>query len=302
MTKSRNTVTQWRIHIGAHKTATTHVQDILAALRPDLATQGLDIIPTDPLRAGLEQQFRRRRTLLAGTGVMSWMLQRYFAQFRLGQPVVVISEENLLGPAVDLLASTPYPRLEDRLRILASLRKSAPVQFYLSIRSFDRVLPGAYATAMRFNYFRPRPMDKLRAGLHQNPPSWSAVIARIRAAAPDVPLRVWRQEDYAHHDRAILSEFLGTPLDSLPDLPRPTSTMTPSAEAIAAAEKLSRDVSPEDWNAQVEALYRQMPADQTHARYMPFDADDIALLKQRYAQDLQEIEAQWPGMLMTPAN
>ena len=38
-------VSHWRIHIGAHKTATTHLQQTLAAIRPRLVEQGIDPIP-----------------------------------------------------------------------------------------------------------------------------------------------------------------------------------------------------------------------------------------------------------------
>ena len=44
-------VSHWRIHIGAHKTATTHLQQTLAAIRARLVEQGIDPIPLAALRA-----------------------------------------------------------------------------------------------------------------------------------------------------------------------------------------------------------------------------------------------------------
>ena len=55
-------VSNWRIHIGAHKTATTHLQQTLAAIRPRLVEQGIDPIPLAALRAsGLARMLIERR-------------------------------------------------------------------------------------------------------------------------------------------------------------------------------------------------------------------------------------------------
>ena len=43
-------VRHWRIHLGAHKTATTHLQETLTLVRPTLAARGLDYIPNQLVR------------------------------------------------------------------------------------------------------------------------------------------------------------------------------------------------------------------------------------------------------------
>ena len=47
---ARPPVRQWRIHLGAHKTATSHLQETLAAVRDDLVGQGVDFIPNPLVR------------------------------------------------------------------------------------------------------------------------------------------------------------------------------------------------------------------------------------------------------------
>src|ERR671915_2577538 len=57
-------VRRWRIHIGAHKTATTHLQETLTALRPALAAQGVDYIPNSLVRGRkLAPSLWRRRPI-----------------------------------------------------------------------------------------------------------------------------------------------------------------------------------------------------------------------------------------------
>jgi hypothetical protein len=54
--ETRSPVRSWRIHLGAHKTATTHLQETLTAVRPALAERGIDFIPNQRVRGrGLAQ-------------------------------------------------------------------------------------------------------------------------------------------------------------------------------------------------------------------------------------------------------
>ncbi len=55
-------ITTWRIHIGAHKTATTHVQEILTLMRPQLVARGIDFIDNHTVRrSGLAKALSERR-------------------------------------------------------------------------------------------------------------------------------------------------------------------------------------------------------------------------------------------------
>ena len=71
-------VSHWRIHIGAHKTATTHLQQTLAAIRPRLVEQGIDPIPLAALRASgfarmlIERRLATRMPLRAASRSASW--------------------------------------------------------------------------------------------------------------------------------------------------------------------------------------------------------------------------------------
>ncbi|MEO0830257.1 MAG: hypothetical protein AAFY03_07325, partial [Pseudomonadota bacterium] len=94
----------WRLHLGVHKTATTHMQDTLLAVRGVLADRGVDALPNQDIRNALFPVLTRRNPRLWLGGVpMRRALERAIAEVRIGPATVLISEENLLGHASTIL-------------------------------------------------------------------------------------------------------------------------------------------------------------------------------------------------------
>ena len=120
-------VTSWRIHIGAHKTATTHLQETLSAIRPVLVERGVDYIPNPELRQDRLRQGARAQAALepgaaparpdgaAGGGAE-------LDPLRAGPATLVLSEEKLLGGSQEIFAEPIYPGLQ---RIMRCSRPSA---------------------------------------------------------------------------------------------------------------------------------------------------------------------------------
>ncbi|MFW5642329.1 MAG: hypothetical protein ACOCY0_06150, partial [Roseicyclus sp.] len=162
---------EWRIHLGAHKTATTHLQDTLAARRAALLGQGVDYLPMREVRAlrlppgGGWADWRRRLRL-----PMRRRIEAAVAPIRMGPRRLVLSEENLIGYVRDALTFPPYPDLERRLRPFSVLTDGAQVTVFLSVRGWDTLLPSAYAQQLRV---RPVPggFGPLRAQALARPPS-----------------------------------------------------------------------------------------------------------------------------------
>ena len=294
-------ITSWRIHIGAHKTATTHAQETLAAIRPALLAQGVDFIPNPLVRkSGLALALGRRQAWQRLPPLRGTMVQRvmttHLDPLRAGPGTLVLSEEKLIGGSQQIFADPVYPKMHRIVVLLATLGRHADLTLFLSIRSFDTQLPSAYVQELRYMPPIGGGFENIKRRVLKRPPSWFELVRRIRAAAPGIPLRIWRHEDYRGHTAAILGALAG--LDELGPLPQvadPASTKSPGLEAIRAVEALPAMPEPER-REQAWAIFRADPGG--GARFRPFSEEERAILRAAYAADLERIAALDPGILL----
>lgn len=293
-------VRQWRIHMGAHKTATTHLQETLTTIRARLVSRGVDPIPMRQVRdAGLAQALNERRIatrlpILRGV-IAKRLLSEILDPLREGPETVVLSEEKLIGAPRKVFSDPFYPMVEHIVPTLATLGGRADVTLFLSIRGFAAQLASTYAQELRVLPPPEGGFDAIRARLVAKPPSWFELARRVRRAAPGTPLRIWRQEDYRDHKREILSELVGCDTGALPEIRDPLSTKSPSAEAIREAEALPRDLSSEERRRTVDQIFASAGPG---TRFQPFSQAEIAVFDESYAADMIRMDELDPDMRM----
>lgn len=287
-----------RIHIGAHKTATTHLQQTLLEHREVLKDRGVDYLPREIFRPLAHDYSRPRSWKARAWPLLKGRFHRQLTGLLSGPDRVLISDEDLLGYSYDLLRVPLYPDFK-AMHLVRYLADRYDTELFLGIRSFDGILPSAYAQTLKAVPQTPGTMDRICDNIQHAPPSWAELVDRIRAAVPNAGLHVWRQEDYRTHWRDCLDLYAGQPLGALAELPPPERTQSPSPEAVAEAERMDPAIPRRDRITRVKALYAEKPAGDLHGRYKPLDEATIALLKARYNKDLADIDERHPGTLLT---
>ena len=262
-------ITAWRIHLGAHKTATTHVQETLALMRPALVARGVDFIPIRlPAPRGIAVALGRSG---CGTGCRRcagrWCggcWRGTSTRCAPGPPTLVLSEEKLIGGSQHVFSEPIYPRCSASWRCSPPSARRAEVTLFLVDPQLRHpaplgLRPGAEVHAADRRRLR-RPSG---ARVLARPPSWFELVRRIRAAAPGMPLRVWRQEDYRGHAAAILAGLCGLDdVGPLPEVADPAWTRSPDLAAIRAAEALPAAMPEPERRARVRAIFaRRRPGD-----------------------------------------
>lgn len=295
-------VTELRVHLGAHKTATTHLQDSLVAHRALVARAGIDYIPREnfgPLQRRFSNPHHWRKRL------WSWPVEqlflRQFKALRDGSGTVLLSDEDLLGFSYDLFAPSIYPDLRG-LHVVRSLARNTKLTLFLGIRSFDQILPSAYAQSIKAIAPKPGWLDGIRAGIAQSPPSWAELVGRLKVMFPEATLRVWLQEDYRAHSQEVLTFFVGRNVGRFPDVPPPVRTTSPSHEAILEAARLDPSLPMAVRRVRVhEIFYEKLPAGAGRAPFRPFNEGEIARLKDLYEEDKRALERLDPETIFRPA-
>lgn len=297
-------VREWRIHLGAHKTATTHLQRTLEAHRDRLVAQGVDFLHFRPFRDMAQPYIRPRSWRRRLWGLPGALMERRFVhgldRLRRGPDTVLLSDEDLLGYSEHQLDRPLYPGLRAMHLVRHLAEHGERTTLFLAVRSLDGLLPSAYAQALKARAYAPGSMARICAGIAAAPPSWVELIERLRAAVPGAELKVWDYAGYRAHWQQILTLYAGRDVGAFPEVPAVKGTASPAPRAIAEAEALDPDLPQGTRIAQVRALYARWPAGEEHGRLAPLDADAVAALRAHHAAELAEIGRRWPGMLIDP--
>ena len=288
-------VLEWKIHLGAHKTGTTHAQDLLALNRGALADQGLDFLPRDPFR-----DHRVNRRIINGYRRCAFFrskrpsLQDLVKPLRLGPERVLISEESIIGSPPDLLLPSFYPRLEERLNAWAKAAADEKVTTYLSIRDPGQILVSAYCHAVRYSKIT-SDFDAYCDQQANDMPSWLPLIQRIKSVLPDWPLRVWRFEDYIGRPFDLLRTITGCAIED-GNIDIPPSTRSPSVNTLARLRRLNRYGLP---SVLRKPLATRMVADDTfESKFAPLSRERKLAYAEQYTRDVAKIRETYPGMLI----
>ncbi|PVA06403.1 hypothetical protein [Thalassorhabdomicrobium marinisediminis] len=197
------------LHIGAHKTASSHLQHMLYRNRAMLADEGIRVYGPGYLRL-------KGRNLAAMFG-LSWSEspaprrdpRKQLAFLAKGRRRIVFSEENFVGSLYDSRGNVPLPVYPTgAARVAELVAKFAPVDthLFIAVRNPATYLTSAYSQCLLGGvYTTPR---AFRARNDWRKVDWADYVAALRATPGLGELFVWRQEDYAQCHRLVLRRML----------------------------------------------------------------------------------------------
>lgn len=120
-------------------------------------------------------------------------------------------------------------------------------------------------------------------------------MAQIHRAAPGVPLRIWRQEDYRANAQAIMSrEVCGPPTSGRCRTSPTRAGPARPAEGIRAAGLLPTGLAMAERRERVG----EITAASGGEPFRPFAEAERSEIRARYAADLARIERDFPGEIM----
>jgi len=284
---------RWRIHLGAHKTGTTHFQSVLSHHQSCLGRQGIGVLLPKELRTS------NCKTKLPKIYRAPWLSRLYAHQTRhyLGLIAgeftsLIVSEENFIGSPTDILASYFYPNLDQRMKVFQQIFPYNKTIF-LSIRNQADLLPSAYVQRLRHSPI-PGGFQLLKYRWINTPPSWQDLIIRISKSITDSKLKIWTLEEYRDYSIDIVSAVCETQLPMQIKLPIPRNTKTPSWEAIQEIEQLGSKVCRKEYREQVLQI---IDSDNGGTKFAPFSDSEYKTLSHTYQRDRDAIskmnEAVW---------
>lgn len=221
------------LHIGAHKTATTHLQQTFTQNSDLLAGSDVTILAPTALRKpgqSIEEQF----------GIMGHAAPEgggYAKAIALagGKSRLVLSEENFVGmfrsPSGNVKFPL-YPNAEGRIAELAAAIAPAPLDVYLAVRDPADWLVSCYSQVLLGNIFL-HPAEYFASNAPRRV-DWVDLVKRIRAVPGLRTFGVWPYENYPRNALFLARQMMRRPSAELALAPREVSNMGLSLRAIQA--------------------------------------------------------------------
>lgn len=276
------------LHIGAHRTGTTAMQQMLLANRDRLQAAGVRVLVHERIERqvpGFAQVPARGDWAAA---------RRAFERVAAGAQDVLISEENMIGDmGWNIRSGTFYWRARKRLSAWAAFLPEPPRRVGLGIRSYESYWISAHAQELSYRNVSKSGVVRFvekRAGMAAATRGWGDLVADVRAAFPGAEILVWPVEARLPVE-AIAARLLGRDLRLVP--PPPGVNSAPDPALIEAMEQ-HRARHP----AMKRAAMQAWAAAQEPGRFTGFEADERERMAERYAADLAALAREDSGVTL----
>ncbi len=270
------------LHLGAHKTATTHFQQAIAEISVRAAAS-YSVVPTKQFRAKFTQANRFLDT--RHSPELSEYLRGLLSD---DSHRVLISEENLIGEAKDFVGlSTHYERAETRLNAFFSLLpEETDIHVWLFIRSLDSFLPAMYCEYLR--HWPYVPFEQILGGVYRH--SWVPLIQTIRSIVPHAHINVLNYDAYQVLAPQMLGAMTGETTNTLPmntQVIRPRLTNF----SVRLSQYLPRRLPSALRMRVVDSASALSRRSGSSARFAPFPHTVIEDLRLMFQEDLEQINS-----------
>lgn len=278
------------LHIGAHRTATTSLQQGLRKADGILAAAGVAFWGPEtmrrPGRGDHARNLRRAATDAAAASAAAAAREAaardIAAQAAAGRRLLLISEENLLGTMEgNFAAAALYPNAARNLAAARDLLGRAPDAVFLALRDYAGYWASAYAHCVLLREMPPFDGPALAASAR----GWPEVVADVAAVFPDAHVTVWQHGPGAAG--AALAAMLPGALGGAVALPRRQANAALTARGLDRFAALRRRSGPFDAAARRAAVTELRAVGGPPFR--PFSKAEQRLLDARYRDDWRAV-------------
>ena len=277
-----------KLYIGAHKTATTHIQGILEANKELLMKQNITVSTPDTLRPKWIQLFmdychqnkasNKEELLALSPKNGTW----------------IFSEENFIGNSYELSqTSTLYPNILMRLNCFVELFPKAKIELYFSIRSYETFYRSTYLEVVRNRGYLPF-NEYYKEALFKSK-NWVNVIEMFSQVIPQENITLWCYEDISNLMTEIINQMteLNNAKALIENYPIKKTRESISKKTIEVLDSLSSAMSQKESQKIVEVINNKYPLGDQYSKFIAFDKEKSKEFQIQYTQDILSIKEQY---------
>ncbi|WP_368345475.1 hypothetical protein [Pelagovum sp. HNIBRBA483] len=273
------------LHLGAHKTASTHLQHALKAHEEQLIAAGVRFYGPQYLRErdrSIPQMFGVGTA--ATTGRSAPLQLEFLAK---DSDRVILSEENFLGKLFDergVVGEPLYPLADMRINGLSQRLPHSKLRVFLAVRRPDTFLNSIYSQVLFGGLMLPP--ERFRERNDVSAVSWLGLVQRIARIPAISEVFLWCYEDYPKNFTQIIERLVGPGLGAY--VAPQEEPVHPGLSAEAAAYVL-RQYAEGKKGALAQQARKKFPVSATSPKLTIYDEADQAQAEMMYYRQLQEI-------------
>ena len=201
------------LHAGAHKTASTHLQNRILEHEHLFAKTGCSYLGPERIRDEFGTLWRA-----LGRSDSPAEQKRKLAALAAGRSRLLISEENIIGGFKDLMngpnRAMIYPKALERLTRLTQLVAPHPVHIAMAVREPCSYYVSVYNQLLLSGRFQT--WERFSKGLDPTAVKWSDILRPIAEIPGVAAVSIWRYEAYHEVFPQVLNTLLGRPRPDIP--------------------------------------------------------------------------------------
>lgn len=273
------------ILVGAHKTASSHLQHSLLGSQRALAEHGIAVIGPKTMRQDLTPMTRLIRDGMTPEVVQA--AGHAFLDYHGGDAeTIVLMDENILGGTerkMLLRRARIYPNAPYRIKRLTKIFEGHNLQIGLATRNPASFLPSCWGESLRHG--ETGNFEDYVADFDPTLKIWTGLLQRVAKRTGDIPITLWRYEDYRTLGPALFTQLFKKDV---------TEAVTPEAEVrrpglsqraadwFQAQEKRNKATSRE--------ARRLFPKEGGEKAFSPWSDEQIATLTESYERDIAKAQ------------
>ncbi|WP_420557170.1 hypothetical protein [Roseovarius sp.] len=292
------------LHGGFHKTATSHIQSMLARNSKMLERTGVHYVHhrdtrkqlTVPVQCNVYNKIGMDWDPKISDAELAEMSRAFLTEISKGNPKrIILSDENMAGHCGHCVKRGVLYRWRRKLlEVFAGQFPDGVDEVHLGLRNYADFFASAYVEYLRSvtgQWF----VDErtMRRQVLENMPNWHNILKSVVTLFPGAKVTVWRYEDFRQMDRQVLSNLCGPGIDTGAMKEPKDKNKRPTASGRAVAELLQlihKDGADKALEQRV-ALQERYPRGKDFGSYDPWTPNERAHLTRMYDQDIADIRA-----------
>jgi len=275
------------LHLGAHKTATTYLQNTLWKNKSKLTENKIAYIPLNLMRSGITA------CIVKNDSTPQQFYDLVKSNLELNDyETLIISDENIIGGINDILTNKSIaPKIKLRLdKIVQAFGKDHSIFCYFAVREYASYYASIYCECLR-HLNRYETFDTFIEGFDYLQFSWLNIINEFTNFIDADKINIYSFEYFIENEQTIFKALTNGRIDNFIEYSETSgSRKTFRHKTIELLDHLSLRFNNQMLKNLINPVDKAMLSINRNRKFIPFSESELNYFSNKYNKDLEEIK------------